>query len=387
MSESGVETSPEGKADPDLGASPSYIASPVLRLEAYKATVWVAVVGLAVLSVYISQALLVVFGGLVFAAMIDGGARLVARVAPLPRTVRVLLVVLSAVAFFVWLGRFAGDQIAQQAAELPALITSQAEQVARWAQANGFATEAADLQSMLGQLMSGVGTVTRALTGVIGGLTSVLLILILGIYIALEPRLYERGVEWFAPEPRRADLHETLAIMARTLRHLMAGRLVGMIFEGIFTYVLLTVGAELIGIGSVPMATLLAILTGLLAFVPNIGALISGLLMVTVGFSGGTDMGLYTLFVYFFVQNVDGYVVIPLIAKKTVDLAPALVLAAQFVMGLLFGILGLFLADPLLAMIKVALERRAKRNGQLQDAAEQGKPGQQGSQTKANNGP
>ena len=43
-------------------------------------------------------------------------------------------------------------------------------------------------------------------------------------------------------------------------------------------------------------------------------------------------------------------------------LAPALVLAAQLIMGLLFGVLGLFLADPLLAMFKVALERRSEQN-------------------------
>jgi len=55
-------------------------------------------------------------------------------------------------------------------------------------------------------------------------------------------------------------------------------------------------------------------------------------------------------------------VVIPLIAKKTVDLAPALVLGAQLIMGVLFGVIGLFLADPLLAMIKIALERRAEQN-------------------------
>jgi predicted PurR-regulated permease PerM len=50
-----------------------------------------------------------------------------------------------------------------------------------------------------------------------------------------------------------------------------------------------------------------------------------------------------------------------MIAKKTVDLAPALVLAFQLIMGVLFGVLGLTFADPMLAMIKVALERRAHR--------------------------
>lgn len=81
-------------------------------------------------------------------------------------------------------------------------------------------------------------------------------------------------------------------------------------------------------------------------------------------------MGLYTIFVYLFVQNFDGYVIIPMIARKTVDLAPALVLAAQLIMGILFGILGLFLADPLLAMLKVALERRAETNDEDERAAE-----------------
>ena len=41
-----------------------------------------------------------------------------------------------------------------------------------------------------------------------------------------------------------------------------------------------------------------------------------------------------------------------------------MVLAMQLIMGILFGILGLFLADPLLAMIKVALERRAERHAE-----------------------
>lgn len=373
MSEQDAPPPPVNDEDPDLGASPSYIDSPVLRLEAYKAMIWVGVVGMAVLAVYISQSLLVIFGGLVFAAMIDGGSRLIGRYLPLPRTVRILIVLLATVMFFVWLTGFAGDQIARQAAELPTIVQGQAEILFNWARANGLGIEVADLQSILGQVLSGVGTLTRLLSGIAGWATSIVLITIIGLYVALEPNLYERGVEWMAPRHQRKDLRITLTRMASTLRRLMAGRLVGMLFEGVFTYLLLTVGGQLIGVGVVPMAALLSILTGLLAFVPNIGAIISGVLMITVGFSGGTEMGLYTVFVYFFVQNFDGYVVVPMIAKKTVDLAPALVLGAQLIMGLLFGILGLFLADPLLAMIKVALERRSERNAELQEAAAQRK--------------
>ena len=115
----------------------------------------------------------------------------------------------------------------------------------------------------------------------------------------------------------------------------------------------------------VPMAALLGILTGLLAFLPNIGAPISGLLMVMVGFSGGTAMGVYCIIVYFVVQTVDGNIIVPMVAKRTADLAPALVLGAQLIFGVLFGILGLALADPIVAMLKIALERQAERNKEV----------------------
>ena len=73
-------------------------------------------------------------------------------------------------------------------------------------------------------------------------------------------------------------------------------------------------------------------------------------------------MGIYCIFVYVVVQTVDGNIIVPMVAKRTADLAPALVLGMQLIMGALFGILGLALADPLVAMIKIALEHRSKRN-------------------------
>src|SRR5688500_4659184 len=112
------------------------------------------------------------------------------------------------------------------------------------------------------------------------------------------------------------------------------------------------------------MAALLGLITGLLSFIPNIGAIISGVLMVAVGFSAGPQQGLWAIFVYFFVQNVDGYLVIPYIARRTVDLAPAIVLAFQLLMGALFGLLGVLFADPILAALKVALVDLSKQHAE-----------------------
>ena len=367
--------SPAELAREDLGNSPSRISDPRLLYEARRAFVWTLVVGGMILTVYIAQSLLVVFGALVFAVMIDGGARLLGRILSIPRYLRVSIVLLLTVAFLVWLGYFIGATISSEAAQFPAIVERQVTDLVRWLQAQGIEISQSQLQNYASSITSGIGTLTRALGGLLGGLTTVVLIVIIGVYVALEPQLYERGVAWTLPRARRASFYLTATRMAQTLRRLMAGRLLGMLIEGVFTYVMLAFVGPLIGVGAVPMAALLAILTGLLAFVPNLGTIISGVLMVLVGFSGGLDMGLYTIFVYLFVQNFDGYVVVPMIARKTVDLAPAMVLAAQLVMGILFGIIGLFLADPLLAMIKVALERRAETADEEDQAGEAARNG------------
>jgi predicted PurR-regulated permease PerM len=195
--------------------------------------------------------------------------------------------------------------------------------------------------------------VTAAVGTAVGAITSGVMMLVLAIFIAVEPKLYERGVAWMLPIEKRAHFYTVADKMGWTLRRLMFGRLIGMAVEGVGTWLLLWAGG-------VPMAGLLGILTGLFAFLPNIGSIISGVLIILVGFSGGTDTGLYAFGVYMAVQIVDGYLIVPMVAKRATDLAPALVLGAQILFGALFGIMGLFLADPIVAMIKVYLEERSK---------------------------
>ena len=79
-----------------------------------------------------------------------------------------------------------------------------------------------------------------------------------------------------------------------------------------------------------------------------------------MGFSAGVDTGLWAIGTYVIVQTFDGYVLIPMVAKRTVDMPPALTLGAQILASALFGILGLALADPMTAMIKAAMERRSE---------------------------
>jgi predicted PurR-regulated permease PerM len=288
---------------------------------------------------------------MVFGVILDGGTRLLGRVLPIRRGMRLAIVTVAGFAFVGWVFYFAGTTLADQAEELRIVVAEQGQKLLGFLVDIGLMTSSgAGLQSFGQQLLGGVGRLTTAVSTAVGVFTSIIMIMVIGIFIAVEPRLYDRGFAWMLPVENRTRFYEISEKVGFTLRRLMAGRIVGMIFEGVFTFIMLA-------IGGVPMAALLGLLTGLLAFIPNIGAIISGILMIAVGFSAGTGEGLWAIFVYFFVQNVDGYLVVPYIARRTVDLAPALVLAAQLLFGALFGVLGLLLADPILASIKVTLEK------------------------------
>lgn len=367
MSDAASSKKPRTKA---FVPGPTDIADNAVRLEARKAFIWLGIAGLIVLAVFLAQPLLVIFGGVVFASLIEGGQRLLGRVIPGPRILRIALVLLGGVGFLVWLAAFAGSQITSQAAQFPHILAAQAQRALIWFQAHGVHVGPSDYSKIAEQVIGGVGPVTHALGGLFGGITTFLLIVILGIYFALEPDIYRRGLAWMFPLDTRPHLRVTLQRMGKALRMLLFGRMIGMVTEGVATWILLAVYG-------VPMSALLGIMTGLLVFLPNIGAPLSGLMMVLVGFSGGTDMGIYCIIVYLVVQTVDGNVIVPMVAKKTADLAPALVLGAQLIFGVLFGILGLALADPIVAMIKIALERQAERNGSRapRDEADEAFPG------------
>ncbi|TXC73889.1 AI-2E family transporter [Sphingorhabdus soli] len=347
---------------------PTEMRDPVVRREFQKAMVWIGLLVLVAMVWFLAQPILLILAAIVLAAMLDGGARLLGRVLPIGRGWRLAIVILAAVGFLAWISILAGAQLAAQAGELQATIVKQVDTLGQWAAARGI-TDGIDIAQIKQQMMGSIGKVTTFLGNFVGAVTSAVMAFVLAIFIAIDPRLYERGVAWMLPMSERDHFYGTMDNLGFTLRRLMAGRLIGMAVEGVGTWLLLWAGG-------VPMAALLGVLTGLLAFIPNIGAIVSGLLIVLVGFSAGTDTGLYAIGVYLAVQMVDGYLIVPMVAKRAVDLAPALVLGAQILFGTLFGILGLMLADPIVVMIKVALERESARGSKSDRSAKRAASGE-----------
>lgn len=325
---------------------PAEFRDPLVRREMQKAAVWFGT-GLAILGVItLGQPLLLIVGGAIFAVFLDGGVRLLGRYLPIPRAWRLLLVLVLGFGFVGWVLWFAGTTIAAQFEALRAVVTAQFDRLMSFASSLGLV--AGQPTNWRSQILGGIGRLTSAVGSVIGATASMIAMLVIGIFLASEPRLYDRGIAWMLPLRHRAGFYRIAEHVGFTLRRLLFGRLIAMIFEGVFTWFMLTVGG-------VPMAGLLGLVTGVLAFIPNIGAITSGVLMIAVGFSAGYGQGIWCIIVYFLVHNIDAYVVVPFVARRTVDLAPAVLLAMQLLMAALFGILGVLFADPILATLKVVL--------------------------------
>jgi len=362
-------TAPPPTTEPHIERpGPAEFRDPFVRREIAKAAVWLGMALVVAGVIVLAQPLLLILGGAIFAVFLDGGTRLIGRALPIPRSWRLLLTVLLGFGFIGWVFWFAGTTIAAQFEDLRMVVTAQFDRLMGFAGSLGLVPKGppANLGS---ELLGSVGRLTSAVGSAIGAATSVIAMVVIGIFLAAEPRIYDRGIAWMLPIRHRTGFYRIAAHVGFTLRRLLFGRLVGMLFEGVFTWFMLEYVSRIFGVGPIPMAALLGLVTGVLAFIPNIGAITSGVLMVAVGFSAGPQTGVYAIFVYFFVQNIDGYLVVPYIARRTVDLAPALVLAMQLLMGALFGILGVLFADPILATLKVVLVDLSN-----QQAAEEGEP-------------
>lgn len=175
---------------------------------------------------------------------------------------------------------------------------------------------------------------------------TVIIILFVGFYTAVGSSWYVSGFIGLFPAAKRDPVREILTETGRSLRWWLLGRASAMLCVAILTAVALS-------LLSIPLAVTLGLLTGLLTFIPYIGALIAAVPTMLVGFAQSPLEALYVLVVYVGIHVVEGYILIPLIQQRTVHMPPALLLCAQVFFGTLFGIAGVALAAPLTVVVMV----------------------------------
>lgn len=342
--------------EPPLLSSPIEPHSARGRNALRDASIWIGTAAVTLLAWKLAPMLMLIIGGLVVAAALRGAEYQLGRVWRAPMRLRMAVVILVLIGALTAFVMFASYQVSEQYAELRHTLVEQLTKFGNFARVNGIelGESARNPMSAVQQQFAGsFGSVRETLGSFLGALGSLVFMLMIGIYVAIDPRIYERGIEWLTPEVHRAAMADTVMACAQTLRRWVGGRMLAMGIEGAVMFVGLWAAG-------VPLAGLLGLTSGLLAFIPTLGPMIAGVVVVAMGFSAGVNTGLWALAIFAFVQFLEGYVLTPIIEQKVVDLAPAVVLAAQLLFGVLFGIIGVALADPIVAMAKVALSHRSK---------------------------
>lgn len=204
-------------------------------------------------------------------------------------------------------------------------------------------------QDLTGSAPEAFNKASGVLSSTFGALANVLIVLIIGIYFAADPRRYWGGAIRLLPPSRRDRAGEVVGELGTVLKHWLLGRFVLMAINAIAT----SFGLWLLG---VPLAITLGLLAGALNFVPNLGPIVAAIPAVLLGFLVGPWTALYVAFLYLGYQTLDGYVLTPLVQKKTVSLPPALILIAQIALGLVWGVIGVLLAVPVAAIVLVLIK-------------------------------
>lgn len=333
---------------------------------------------------------LTAFIGILFGLAVSSGVDLLSRWR-LPRGVSAALIVLSFIGLMVGFGASMAPTLHDQGVELRRRLPVAIDRLETWINArrtgvlglvfNGLSTQArADsaattrpgvpvapidtlpghatdttqhattLRDRMGVQISGATKyLFPFLSSTIEVFAGVLIILFLSIYIAVDPDMYHRGIMALFPFDRRERAGEVLSAIATVLRKWLVTQLIAMVTLGIVTTVLLL-------ILNVKAAFALGLLAGLFEFIPTIGPLVSSLPAIAMGFLDSPEKALWVVVAYIGVHFLESHILIPLLMKGGINLAPALTVFTQALMALTFGFLGLMCAVPLLAATVVAVK-------------------------------
>ena len=294
---------------------------------------------------------LLVFSGILLAVLLCGITDWLVKKLHFKRGITLFLVALLVFGSIIGVFWLIAPTIAAQFNEMRETLPKALNQIESWLSQYNWGEKLVqkvpeDLSKVMPQQKALLSRVGGAFSTTLSFLADFLIVIITALFFASNPGLYTEGLIKLFPVRNRTRLQEVLDKCYHTLKMWLIGMLSAMAIIGVST----AIGYSLIGL---PMAFALALIAFFLAFIPNIGPWIAGLPAVLIGLLEGPQMALYVILVYGGIQMVETYIITPIIFQKTVDLAPALLLFFQVLLGMLLGALGLLMSAPLLAVLVV----------------------------------
>lgn len=305
--------------------------------------------------------LLIIFAGVLLGTIFRSARDFIHQTFHLRLSISLVVVVLTFLSVVVGISYLLAPHIADQAEmfyeQLPETWEMTKQEISRFGWGRELAREnpnirdffeaesdqADDNYDMTKSILGYLSTTVAIIAGLI-------LVFVIAIYIAAEPKLYTEGLVRLFPKNRRKQVVEIMNEIAITIQWWMVGQVCSMIILG----TLATLGLWLLG---VPYALLLGALTAFMTFIPNLGPIIAAVPILLISLTVSVETAIYVGIFYVILQGIEGYFITPMIHRRAISVPPVLIITIQFLLYYLIGFLGVLLAMPLIGCAMVIVKR------------------------------
>jgi len=186
----------------------------------------------------------------------------------------------------------------------------------------------------------------RLVTTIFGGLFSLMFVIVLSFYFAVQEKGFEGFLRTVSPLPQEEYIIDLWRRAQKKIGLWMQGQVMLSLLVGVLIYL----GLLIIG---VPYALLIGLFTAMMEIIPIFGSFIAAVPAIAIAFTaGGTTLALIVAGLYLIVNQFEAHLIYPLVVKKIVGVPPLLVIVAMVVGSELAGFLGVILAIPLAAILQ-----------------------------------
>jgi predicted PurR-regulated permease PerM len=331
--------------------------------------------GLLVFVWYFATTLFLIFAGMLLGVALNALTNKLGRVVRLPHWLRLTIVCLVLVGLLSGVIFLGGTTIAQQVTALSDTIKSQLGNIKAFLDRNGIDTgyfglgtfgaqtdpstpaaqggAATHTLPSPGEIASSGGAIVsqtiKLLLGTVSAVGNFFIVLFLGLTFAAQPGVYRKGLLFLMPARHRTRATVIVDRIGETLERWLLAQIVTMAAVFLVTWA----GLSIIGIQS---SFILGLQAGLLTFVPTVGALIGGLIVVLASLASGWVAAASAFVLFLGVHALESYILTPILQRQALEIPPATLFAFQILLGVVFGIWGLALALPLMAIVKVLID-------------------------------
>ncbi|HEU4400251.1 MAG TPA: AI-2E family transporter [Actinomycetota bacterium] len=238
--------------------------------------------------------------------------------------------------------------------DLPSYLAELQARSARFRGLNDRFNLTGQVQSMIGNVPSRIGSGVLGFTGrLFGALFSALTVLVFTAYFMADLPRIRNGLVWLFPAERRVRVKQVVDLVVDKVGGYMIGNIIISIVAGVASYLAFRVLR-------VPFAVPLAVLVAVFDMIPMIGATLGAIVGVVVALFTGPLWPTTVLIAAFFIayQQVENYLIAPRVLRTTVELGASAVLLAGLIGATLLGLVGALMAIPVAAALNVLVNER-----------------------------